>query len=255
MWDDLPWMLLSHAFSLWLISLMASDDKLLLVLLAARVGRKRGKMNLEKTINKNMFEMSTPVREKNPLSTPDAIKTDPADPSSANPKQKLTAQFKRAITMMKQRSEPENSAPPSGQNSTSFTEKPLQSFDSSLLTSLIEEPVSCMDSSSMKSSSFVSIKPSMERSSSIQETDSSTTTGATIVNLDPSVRVNYSSNSSPTYPPNVVKKSLQQIHSSILQTMNQETTPVSSSLSTLHPTSTSSSATSTGDITILETLL
>lgn len=199
--------------------------------------------------------MSTPVREKNPLSTPDAIKTDPADPSSANPKQKLTAQFKRAITMMKQRSEPENSAPPSGQNSTSFTEKPLQSFDSSLLTSLIEEPVSCMDSSSMKSSSFVSIKPSMERSSSIQETDSSTTTGATIVNLDPSVRVNYSSNSSPTYPPNVVKKSLQQIHSSILQTMNQETTPVSSSLSTLHPTSTSSSTTSTGDITILETLL
>ena len=202
--------------------------------------------------------MSTPVREKNPLSSSDAVKADPVEPSSTSilsqPKQKLTAQFKRAITMMKQRSEPEHNSSPTLQSSSSFTEKPLQSFDSAHLSSLIEEPIGPVDSSSsMKSSSFVSIKPSMERSSSIQDTDSSTTTAATIVNLDPSIRINYPSTSSPTFPPNLVKKSLQQIHSSILQTMNQESPAPSSS--SLHPTSASSSSTSTGDITILETLL
>ncbi|CAF4935510.1 unnamed protein product, partial [Rotaria socialis] len=58
-----------------------------------------------------MFDMSTSIRDKNPLETPDLIKTEQSDslttPLSSsslltNPKQKLTAQFKRAITMIKQ---------------------------------------------------------------------------------------------------------------------------------------------------------
>ncbi|CAF0879664.1 unnamed protein product [Didymodactylos carnosus] len=111
---------------------------------ACRVGRKRGKINLEKTINKNLFDMSViPERaeqQQQQASSPSNTLT--------NPKQKLTAQFKRAITMMKQRSEPNE--PPltdSANNSNAansntsltnylFGTKPSQSLDSAILDKL-----------------------------------------------------------------------------------------------------------------------
>lgn len=199
-------------------------------------------MNLEKTINKNMFDMSNAMREQNPISTNDLTKIEVTENSSftsilSHPKQKLTAQFKRAITMMKQRSEPSHDSSPTLRTSTSMTEKPLNSFDSALLTSLIEEPT-------------LSTKPSIERSQSIHETDSTLTSSpaATIVNLDPYPRM--PSNST------LVKKSLHQIHSSILQSITPSPVLTSSSSSTNPvPTSSSSSTTGTGDMIYLETLL
>lgn len=235
MWDRL--------LCAWLRSSSNHLSHSLFLSLAARVGRKRGKMNLEKAMNKNMFDMSNAVREQNPLATAELMKSETNENSSlssilTHPKQKLTAQFKRAITMMKQRSEPTHDSPPTLRTSSSLTEKPLNSFDSSLLTSLIEEP-----------SSSSTIKASLERSLSIHENNPPT---ATIVNLDSCSRVHPTSPSSST----VVKKSLQQIHSSILQSMNPSPAMTSSSSGTIAvPTSSSSSNTGTGDIIYLETLL
>ncbi|CAF4507897.1 unnamed protein product, partial [Rotaria magnacalcarata] len=79
------------------------------------VGRKRGKMNFEKTINKSMFNMSSAIRNANPLAPMlDPISTDnielqdsplltPLSSMLSTPKQKLATQFKRAITMVKQK--------------------------------------------------------------------------------------------------------------------------------------------------------
>jgi len=113
------------------------------LLLAARVGRKRGKMNLEKTINKNIFDIPTAMRDPNPLSPNDSLKNELIEQNTSthlssilhHPKQKLTAQFKRAITLMKQRSEPTQEI----QTSISITEKSNCSLDPILLTSLVEE--------------------------------------------------------------------------------------------------------------------
>ncbi|CAF4574860.1 unnamed protein product [Rotaria socialis] len=199
---------------------------------SARVGRKRGKMNLEKTINKNMFDMSTSIRDKNPLETPDLIKTEQSDslttPLSSsslltNPKQKLTAQFKRAITMIKQRSEPtRESSPPQLQTSISLTEKPNNSFDTNLLASLIEETTtdsqhhSSTELLSSKSLSFVTMKSSMMHSSSNQDTDSTNTMAGTIVGFDTTARIKSQNPSS-----YLIKSNLTKIQTSPVPTVNQ----------------------------------
>jgi len=239
---------------------------LLYYFLVARVGRKRGKMNLEKTINKNMFDMSSSIRDTNPLQTPDIIKNDQHDTSSiplssilSHPKQKLTAQFKRAITMIKQRSEPthesSSSSSPQLLTSLSLTEKPNYSLDSTLLTSLVEETnhddlIPSADISSSKSQSFIHVKPS------IKDKDKSITTATTVINLDPITRMNHQNQSLSTH---IVNSSLQQIQQpSIVQTTNQQTlTPqISSSSATLSPTPSSSTTTTTsGEFTILVTNL
>jgi hypothetical protein len=225
----------SHDFSYFFKNLI------LLFFLAARVGRKRGKMNLEKTINKNMFDVSSSIRDSNPLQTSDILKNDQFDTLSttssilSHPKQKLTAQFKRAITMIKQRSEPTHeSSSPKLLTSISLTEKPNYSLDSTLLTSLIEEhnhddypPLS------PKSQTFVHIKPPL------QDSDSSTITAATVITLEPTTRINHQNLSTP-----------------FIKSKNQQTvTPqISSSSATLSPTP-SSSTTTTGEITMLVTNL
>ncbi|CAF3415487.1 unnamed protein product [Rotaria sp. Silwood1] len=223
---------------------------------AARVGRKRGKMNLEKTINKNMFDMSTSIRDKNPLETSDLMKSDQSDtlitPLSSilsHPKQKLTAQFKRAITMIKQRSEPaRESSPTQFQTSISLTEKPTNSFDSSFLTSLIEETphdnssLSSREILSSKSQSFGQIRPLIIRSSSNQDTDSSSTTAATVVAFDQTTRINNQSQNTSSYS---IKSNSQKSQTSIIQTVNQQSaTPQlsSSSSATLSPTPASSTS-------------
>ncbi|CAF2578783.1 unnamed protein product [Rotaria sp. Silwood2] len=231
---------------------------------AARVGRKRGKMNLEKTINKNMFDMSTSIRDKNPLETSDLMKNEQSDtltiPSTSilsHPKQRLTAQFKRAITMIKQRSEPAcESSPPQFQTSISLAEKPNNSFDGNFLTSLIEETTH--DNSSLssreiltsKSQSFVQLKPSMIHSSSTQDTDSSGTTAATVIPFDSTARMNHQNQN--TSSSNINKSNLQNI-----QTGNQQSITLqlsSSSSATLSPTPVSSIS-ATGEIAIFETIL
>ncbi|CAF4493895.1 unnamed protein product [Rotaria sp. Silwood1] len=223
---------------------------------SARVGRKRGKMNLEKTINKNMFDMSTSIRDKNPLETSDLMKSDQSDtlitPLSSilsHPKQKLTAQFKRAITMIKQRSEPaRESSPTQFQTSISLTEKPTNSFDSSFLTSLIEETphdnssLSSREILSSKSQSFGQIRPLIIRSSSNQDTDSSSTTAATVVAFDQTTRINNQSQNTSSYS---IKSNSQKSQTSIIQTVNQQSaTPQlsSSSSATLSPTPASSTS-------------
>jgi hypothetical protein len=217
-------------------------------------------MNLEKTINKNMFDVSSSIRDTNPLQTPDLIKNDQSDTSSTplsslllHPKQKLTAQFKRAITMMKQRSEPTHrSSSPPLLTSISLTEKPNYSLDPTLLTSLVEEPTHDdyspppTDISSPKSQPFVHKKPL------IQEIDSSTTAVATVINLDPTVGINHQNQN---LSARLINSNLQQIQPSVVQLTNQQTvTPQISSSTTLSPTP-SSSTTTTGEITMLVTNL
>jgi len=204
-------------------------------------------MNLEKAINKNMFDVSTSIRETNPLPTPDLIKNEQHDTTSSilsNPKQKLTAQFKRAITMIKQRSEPtDECSSPQFLTSISLTDKPTHSLDSNLLTSLTEEPShndlhsASTEMSTPKSQSFIHIQPSVPN----RAIDLNTIIAPTVITLDPTIRVNHQNESLLT---NRRKPSLQQIHSSInQQTISPETS--SSSSATLSPTS-SSSTTNTG---------
>lgn len=88
--------------------------------------------------------MPTTIRDANPLSTNDSQKNENTDHNTSthfpsillHPKQKLTAQFKRAITLMKQRSEPTHEV----ETSISLVEKSNCSLDPILLTSLVEEP-------------------------------------------------------------------------------------------------------------------
>ncbi|CAF0894620.1 unnamed protein product [Rotaria sordida] len=241
---------------------------------AARVGRKRGKMNLEKTINKSMFNMSSAIRNANPLAPTDPIKTDPYEhhdslstPISSilsNPKQKLATQFKRALTIITQRNDqlidsPMASSPPSVPQQTISTDK---LFD---LTPLNEESIQTKDklnnlshisTITSKSQSFTYNKPQQHICSSANEiltrsnnnNNSNSPSSATIISMDsPIIRSNHpnSSNSSSR----LVKQSLQQIHASILQTMHQQPSlspPTTSSSTTLSPTLTSSSTMGTG---------
>ncbi|UJR21541.1 hypothetical protein I4U23_024626 [Adineta vaga] len=222
---------------------------------AARVGRKRGKMNLEKTINKNMFDVSTSIRDTSPLQqTSDLTKTESFESSSStplssilsHPKQKLTAQFKRAITMIKQRSEPaHDSITPQYLASTSLPDKSIPSVDPTFLTSLIEEsnqddlqftttdtpPVS-------KSQAFGYVKSPTTSTLSYHDTNLSTPSAATIINLD-STKQNYRDNED-MLP--------YRMKSNFPQTM----TPSSMTIS---PTPSSSTTTTTGEITILETII
>jgi hypothetical protein len=242
-------------------------------------------MNLEKTINKNTFNMSSAIRNANPLLPSDPTKTDhpeqeqqqqdsPSTPLSSilgNPKQKLTTQFKRAMTLMKQQNEPSNDFPSSSSSLpiTAYTDKPL---DSTILTSLIEEPIKQKDSfesagqistssaSTPKSQSFVHIKSQPMHSPSNQllsriSADSNNPSSTTILTIDPPI---IRSNNPNSPSARMVKQSLQQIHSSILQTMHQHNpiSPQTSSSATLSPTPTSSSSTmGTGEVAILETIL
>ena len=231
-------------------------------------------MNLEKTINKNMFNMSSAIHNANPLIQPNRSKPDLPDRSDspittplssilANPKQKLTTQFKRAITAIRQRSEPSNDSPPL--SATSLPSRISGIDNSTILTSLIEEskrsndtaghiPVSSILPS--KSSSFVQLKSQPSRSASNQILDPNNSSTATVLTMDPPTHRLAHPNSPSA---RLVKQSLQHIHSSILQTMNQHhplsPTPTTSSSATLSPTPTSSSTIGTGEVAILETIL
>ncbi|CAF1011617.1 unnamed protein product [Adineta ricciae] len=269
----------------------------------ARVGRKRGKMNLEKTINKNMFNVSTAIRDANPLIPKDRTRSDHNEQHESsssilsNPKHKLATQFKRAITAIKPRSDSSND-PPNSLPHTSTIEKLI---DSTILTSLIEEtclahervdsprPISSSPTLTLtpKSPSSSHIKSQPIRSSSNQifpntDTDNRTSAPATIIPIEsPGTRTNHPN--SPTA--RMVRQSLQQIHSSILQTMHQHapsppatitnTTTIPPAVATPPPppllastpalattastsinlTPTSTSTTGTGEVAILETIL
>ncbi len=181
-----------------------------------------------------MFDVSQSIRDSNPLQ-PDLTKTDSMESSStqissilSHPKQKLTAQFKRAITMIKQRSEPahDSSSPPKLLPTMSLIEKP----DATLLTSLIEEPIH----NELPSQSYVHIKPSN------QENDLNS---ATIINLDPVTRLNQQNQNQSI---RIIKPDSQQ----------DQIPQSSSSSATLSPTPPSSSSTATtGELTILVTNL
>jgi len=242
--------------------------------LAARVGRKRGKMNLEKTMNKKMFDMSSAIHNANPLvpcsrtksdshDQPDSPISTPLSSILANPKQKLTTQFKRAFTAIKQRTDPSSDSPP---NSASLPPRIDKTLDSTILTTLIEEQTKSNDvqgqmstSSTLtpKSQSFVQLKSQPSRSTSNQILNPNTSSTATVLTIDPpSLRTTHPNSPSARS----VKQSLQHIHSSILQTMNQhhplspQPTATSSSSATLSPTP-SSSTMGTGEVAILETIL
>jgi hypothetical protein len=220
-------------------------------------------MNLEKTINKNMFNMSSAIHSANPLAPPTRMKSDqqeqpdsptistPLSSILANPKQKLTTQFKRAITAIKQRSDVPNDLP-----SASSTPPPQiltneKSSDSTILTRLIDEPNKQNDNilPPTKSQSFIHVK-----SQSTHQIDTNNPPSATILTIDPP-QIRTTNPNSPSS--RIVKQSLQQIHSSIIQTMSQHhpVSPTTSSSATLSPTPTSSSTMGTGEVAILETIL
>lgn len=238
-------------------------------------------MNLEKTINKNMFNMSAAIHNANPLvpsSRPNRVDScDQADslgcaPKSTNPKQKLTTQFRRAITAIRQRSDPSSDSPPAISSTPPRISTMEKLIESGGLTSLIEEPSKINDTSGQlstsstltpKSQSFVQLKSPPSRSASNQLLDNiNSTTTTTVLNMDPSNLRTAQHSKTPST--RLVKQSLQQIHSSILQTMTQRnplspatttTAPPSSSSATLSPTPTSSSTAGTGEVAILETIL
>lgn len=191
-----------------------------------------------------MFDMSSAIRDSNPLQpAADLMKNEQSENSStpissilSHPKQKITAQFKRAITMIKQRSEPSHeSSPPRLLTSLSLTEKPNFPLDTTLLTSLTEEPIQVDQSSTPKSQSFMQMK-----SSPSQDYDSSNhPSTATVINLDPITRFNQ---------PNLTRL--------IKPPPTQNLTPqVSSPSIVISPTPSSSTTTTTGELTILVTNL
>lgn len=212
-----------------------------------------------------MFNMSSAIHNANPLVSTKPTKTDsPITVPSAsilnNPKQKLTTQFKRAITAMKHRTDSPQMV---------HIEKIL---DSPILPTFIDDATRSKDnpeyssqttSLPVKSQSYVQIKSPPNRSLSNQLLDTNTSSTATIVAIDtPSQAAAAPSIARPTHPSSpsarLVKQSLQQIHSSILQTMHQpqQLSSISASPSTtLSPTSTSSRAAGTGEVAILETIL
>lgn len=246
-------------------------------------------MNLEKTIDKNMFNISSAIRNANPLAPADRIKPehrehhDQHDPMSAtatvatshssmlsHPKQKLATQFKRAITMLKQRGEHLVNSPSvsSLPHASASVEKP---FDSMILTSLTEESLQNQGSSdnfgklsssstlTPKSQSYVQIKPQATSSSQNEiltriNNDTNNPPSATLLPMDsPILRTSQTNPSA-----RIVKQSLQQIHSSIIQTMHPHhplSPQTTSSSATLSATPTSSSTMGTGEVAILETIL
>ena len=188
-----------------------------------------------------MFDMSSAIRDSNPLQSTDLMKNEqvenPSTPISSilsHPKQRITAQFKRAITMIKQRSEPNHeSSPPKLLTSLSLTEKPNFPIDSTLLTSLTEEPTLVEQSSTPKSQSFVHIKPTIHENETTNHPPV-----ATVITLDPITRINNQQNQN---------LSARLIRSNI--------TPQLSSPSIVISPTPSSSTTTTGELTILVTNL
>ncbi|CAF0825592.1 unnamed protein product [Rotaria sp. Silwood1] len=249
---------------------------------AARVGRKRGKMNLEKTINKNMFNMASVIRNANPLAPSDPIKTDlnehhdsslptPISSRLVNPKQKLATQFKRALTIITQRNDQLNDLPSTSSSLPAQPQLPLSSqatsteklFDTTILTPLTEESIQTKGNldnfGHMSSSRTMTPKPqsfiynksqticsSTNEISTRNNNDSNSPSSVTILSMDsPIIRPNHPNSPSAR----LVKQSLQQIHASILQTMHQHNPllpPTTSSSVTLSPTLTSSSTMGTG---------
>ena len=242
-------------------------------------------MNLEKSINKNMFDLSSAIRDANPLAPTDRLKiehSDQHDSSVSTPrssilsssKQKLAAKFKRAITMITQRHDP--TLEPLSLQASAFQSRTLnKSVDSTVLTSLIGESksthpshgneTSLRSSPSMvtpKSQSLVSERSQPTRSVSNQvlariDASPNHPSTTTVVTMDsPSIRITHSNSPSTRN----MRQNLQQIHSSILQTINQQSSlspPTTTSSNTLSPTPTSSSSTTMGtnEVTILETIL
>jgi len=232
-------------------------------------------MNLEKTINKNMFNMSSALHNANPLAPQNIIKSDhheqqdspiltPISSILANPKQKLTTQFKRAITAIKQRSDTTTDPPSVPTTPPPHTSTNDKAFDSTIFTSSFEESNKQYDNISQmstvtltpKSQSFVHVKSqSTHQILPRVETDINKPSTATILTIDPPI-IRPNQVNSPSA--RIVKQSLQQIHSSILQTMNQHhplSPTTTSSSATISPTPTSSSTTGTGEVAILETIL
>lgn len=253
----------------------------LCVVLAARVGRKRGKMNLEKSINKNMFDLSSAIRDANPLAPSDRLKLEHAEqhdsPAStarpsmlSNSKQRIAAQFKRAITMITQRHNP--TADPLSLQASPFQSRMLsKSIDPKMVTDLIGESKSAhqkqgnegslRSSPSMvtpKSQSLVPGRSQPVRSVSNQilariDASPNHPSTTTVLTMDsPSIRITRPNSPSMRN----VKQNLQQIHSSILQTINQQSSlsPPTTTLSAT-PTSSSSTTTGTNEVMILETIL
>jgi hypothetical protein len=242
-------------------------------------------MNLEKTINKNMFDLSSAIRDANPLAPSDRLKLEhpeqhdsPVSTSRlsilSNPKQRLAAQFKRAITMITQRHDP--TPEPVSLQASPFQSRMLnQSVDPRMVTNLIGPSKSAHQnlagdaslgsSPSMatpKSPSLMPGRAQPARSVSNQilaRVDASPNhpSTTTVLTMDsPSIRITHPNSPSMRN----VKQNLQQIHSSILQTINQQSSlspPTTTNSTTLSPTPTSSSSTTTGtnEVTILETIL
>lgn len=236
-------------------------------------------MNLEKAMNKNMFDLSTAIRDANPLAPVplDRSKADHSDshdsPSSSpltsilsHPKQKLTAQFKRAITMIRQRSDTNND----GHSVSSSPSQPRmheRTLDPSTLTRLTEEPKannnpsSSMNKSPLTSSSSVLTNKS-STSNPIRSVSNQVLTRSDLEShqASTSIVLNLNNPSNRTTPSNSpaarqVKQSLQQIHSSILQTIHQQSLSAPSHSSTATPTSSSTTTMVTGEVAILETIL
>lgn len=162
-----------------------------------------------------MFDVSNSVRESAPVQSSDLNESSSFSSMLNNPKQKLSAQFKRAITMIKQRSEPNTDDSTMLRNSPTANDKAVNSFDSTILTSLIEEPANGTEFNQVEKSSFFS---------ATNENETIRTNSSTIIDIEQT------------------RTNLQKIHSSIIQTIHQQT-----------PNNSTSSG--TGEITIRETFL
>ena len=230
-------------------------------LLAARLGRKKGKMNLEKTINKNAPDVSSAVRDLNPSQPTDRAKPDQPETSTlisprsppTEPKLKLASQFKRAINLMAQGNDTTNSAdPPAVAPSLPPSRIVEKSSDAVNLISLPKEPSAHRTG---PTSSSPPVRTPVTRVSSRGDSDSTSTSAATVLNMEPPMLQTRQPKSPPSRR---VKPSLPHLQSSILQgkQLRSLSPTATSSSATLSPTPTSSSsAMGTGEIIILETNL
>jgi hypothetical protein len=244
-------------------------------------------MNLEKTINKNMFNLSTAIHNANPLAPMDRVPHESSgneqnDTSSTltsiltHPKQKLSTPFKRAMTMMKQRGDA-NHDTLSLSSSTSQSRIVDKSFDSTVLTSLIEEsqPIRHDSNSELRltPSSSIALSPkSQVRIAGKSQSSMHSTSNQILTCFDvdtthylptTTVLVRDIPIQRATQPNSPVgrcmKPNLQPFQSSTLQNILSRsiTSNNTSSMVTLNPIPMSSSTTTmgSGEVTILETIL
>lgn len=202
-----------------------------------------------------MFDLSSAIRDANPLVSCDRIRHDthehhdgaPSTPLSSilsNPKQKLTAQFKRAITMIKQRGDGTNDSLSNSSPSTQIRNAE-RLVESNNITQIVEQMTVDVNETTL-STNITNLNPFVQSRS--QNLEMGHQSNSTIVTIDSN-----SSRSTRQTNPTVqtVKQSLQQIHSTILQNIHQ---PSASTANTLGSTPISV-ASSTGEVTILETIL